>query len=128
MPPMRCMWCGAKDVEVGHIDGNETNTNPANLAWTCRPCNQKVAAAMKKAGAGRRTKQFNPAKGKSARSIQQYSWALAVMRGDEDMDKAAEMVLATPHSKRSDWNKDFWKIRKDRYGPSGRKDGGAVPF
>lgn len=132
-----CMWCGVDNrhvkgtrppIEVAHIDGNETNTAPENLAWTCRSCNQKVAVVMKRAGVGRPTNQYNPSKG--AKTKEQYAWALAVMRGDEDGDagEAAQIVLDTPHSKRSDWNVDFWKVRKERYGPSGRKDGGAVPF
>lgn len=185
--PLRCLWCGAKEaenatakrpgVEVAHIDGNESNTAPENLAWTCRSCNQKVAAVMKRAGVGRPTNQYNgrillekgvttrkeagfyakasrdmgysnvkvDKRGASwvitadpikkghvagARTQEQYAWALAVMRGDEDGDaaEAAQIVLDTPHSRRSEWNKEFWRIRKQRYGPSGRKDGGAVPF
>lgn len=127
--PRRCMWCGTNRlVEVGHVDGNETNTTPKNLVWNCRSCNQKVAAVMKRAGVGRRTKQYNPAGGAKTKS--QYGWAVAVMRGDVegDVDQAAQMVMETPASKRSDWDSDFWVVRKRRYGPSGRKDGGAVPF
>src|SRR5271166_5985385 len=55
--PRRCMWCGLSKVEVAHIDGDETNTVEENLAWTCRSCNQRVAAVMRKAGVGRLTNQ-----------------------------------------------------------------------
>lgn len=137
--PKRCLWCGQSNlgisgnrtVEVAHIDGDETNTTPENLAWSCRSCNQKVAANMKRAGVGRRTKQFNPKQRKRGiTDYREFQQALAITRGDEvgDVQRAVELIRATPMSRRSEFQKDIWAIRKERYGPSGRKDGGAVPF
>jgi hypothetical protein len=138
--PQRCMWCGAyrrpgakngQWVEVGHIDGDETNTTPENLAWTCRPCNQRVASNMKKAGVGRRTNQYNPKrKRRGISDYREFQQALAITRGDEIgyVQAAVEKIRATPMSRRSEFQKDIWAIRKERYGPSGRKDGGALPF
>lgn len=130
--PARCMWCGSRRVEVAHIDGNETNTVRENLGWTCRPCNQKVAANMKRAGVGRPTNQYNPKRGKrkGISDYREFQQALAITRGDEigDVQAAVEKIHATPMSRRSEFQKDIWAIRKERYGPSGRKDGGALPF
>lgn len=135
--PRRCLWCGSKSgmnlprIEVGHIDGDETNTNPQNLAWTCRSCNQKVAAAMKKAGAGRRTKQYNPSKRrKGASDYREFAEALGILDGTAigDVQQAVALIHATSKAKRSEFQKDIWAVRKERYGPSGRKDGGALPF
>lgn len=136
--PRRCMWCGRRHVvpmqkvEVAHIDGDETNTNPQNLAWTCRSCNQKVAAVMKRAGVGRPTNQYNP-KRKRTRGIsdwREFASALAITKGLEigDVDKAIQLIHDTSPSRRSEMQKDIWAVRKERYGPSGRKDGGSVPF
>lgn len=145
----QCMWCGLKEkrtttnpsnrdyyggarpnIEVGHIDGDETNTTKNNLAWTCRPCNQRVAAAMKKAGTGRRTKQFNPGKRKPISDWREFAQALAITKGEAigDIDRAVDSLKATGPRRRSEFQKDIWDRRKELYGPSGRKDGGAVPF
>ena len=127
----RCLWCGSPDVEVAHIDGDETHTVRENLAWTCRPCNQRVAANMKRAGVGRRTKQFNAGrKRKGASDYREFARALGILDGTAigNMDDAIALIHATPKSKRSEFQKDIWTIRKERYGESGRKDGGALPF
>lgn len=136
--PERCMWCGARKfkdpgtlIEVAHIDGDETNTTRENLAWSCRSCNQKVAAAMKAAGVGRRTKQYNPKrKHRAISDWREFAQALAITKGDAigDLDAAIEKIHNTPISRRSEFQRDIWAVRKERYGPSGRKDGGKVPF
>lgn len=60
--PKVCSFCGSRrNVEVHHIDGTEDNGRPSNLAWACCSCNTKIGVAHKKAGKGKRTKQFNPA-------------------------------------------------------------------
>ena len=135
--PQRCLWCGARrfkdrgtEIQVAHIDGDETNTNPENLAWSCRSCNQKVAAAMKKAGVGRRTKQYNPLRRSGISDWREFAEALAITRGDAigDLQQAIQRIHDTPMSRRSELQQDIWRRRKQLYGPSGRKDGGAVPF
>lgn len=148
--PRRCMWCGLREkratanlsnrdyyggkrpvVEVAHIDGDETNTTPENLAWTCRSCNQRVAAVMRKAGVGRPTNQYNPAKKrKGATDYREYARALGILDGSAtgDVADAVALIHATSKVKRSEFQKDIWEVRKERYGPSGRKDGGSVPF
>lgn len=136
--PRRCAWCGLRDktnsarplVEVAHIDGDETNTTPENLAWTCRPCNQRVAVVMKAAGVGRPTNQYNPKRQRGASDYREFARALGILDGSAmgDVNDAVALIHATPMSKRSEFQKDIWVVRKQRYGPSGRKDGGSVPF
>lgn len=56
-----CVFCGSKgDVMVGHINGDESDGDPANLAYTCRPCNVSIGIFMARNGFGRRTAQYNP--------------------------------------------------------------------
>ena len=116
-------------IEVGHIDGDETNTTQKNLVWTCRPCNAKVAAVMKRAGVGRPTNQYNP-KRKGATDYREYARALGILDGSAmgNVRDAVALIHSTPKARRSEFQKDIWQVRKDRYGPSGRKDGGSVPF
>ena len=45
-----------------------------------------------------------------------------------DVADAVALIHATSKAKRSEFQKDIWEVRKERYGPSGRKDGGSVPF
>ena len=142
--PKRCLWCGVREsanatakrpgVEVAHIDGNESNTAPENLAWTCRSCNQKVAAVMKRAGVGRPTNQYNPGDidpKLGAKNWKEFSWALSRTAGDINdgsLQGAIDKLHNTSTAKRSRFQKEIWERRKRMYGPSGRKDGGAVPF
>lgn len=59
--PKQCVLCGAKkNLDVMHLTGNESHGEPENLAYGCRSCNGKLAAAFKAIGAGRPTNQYNP--------------------------------------------------------------------
>src|SRR6516225_8298203 len=58
-------------VEVGHVDGEERNTHPHNLMWTCRSCNVRCGVTPKRAGLGRRTRQYNP-EGEGAKTLAQW--------------------------------------------------------
>lgn len=132
-PPERCWWCGDSRVEVAHIDGDESNTTPENLAWTCRSCNQRVAAVLRAAGIGRTTNQYNAAgrrRRKGATDWREFAQALGILDGSAigDKDQAIALLKETPMSRRSEFQRDIWQVRKERYGPSGRKDGGSVPF
>lgn len=59
----------------------------------------------------------------------QYIEAVATLAGEGlgtmNADEAWAIVQATSKRKRSEYAQDVWSIRKERYGPSGRKDGGA---
>lgn len=135
--PKRCAFCGSRtNVEVGHLNGIEDDGDQANLMWTCKRCNAKQAAMLKRAGLGKRIRQMNPAakrrRGNMSRAqlYSAYGESIRIMRGEEsgDVGKAVDFIRSVPHSVRSDWNKKAWVTRKREYGASGRADGGAVPF
>src|ERR1700730_4308296 len=73
--PKKCILCGStRNIDVMHLDGHEENGEPDNLAYGCRSCNGKLAAAFKRLGKGRPTNQYNPA-GKEPPTFAQYAWA-----------------------------------------------------
>jgi hypothetical protein len=132
-PPKVCNYCGSrKNVGVDHVNGNESDGSKRNLAWACKSCNTAKGLLFKRLGVGVRTKQFNPGRGGLSRKAQlrEYNFAILVMRGVEpgDQSKAMETILKTPASIRSEYTSRSWARRKAIYGPSGRADGGAVPF
>ena len=80
---------------------------------------------MKRAGLGRRTRQFNPA-GEGARSLGQWLTAVMSMKGEStamSVPAAVEMIRATPASKRSEYAREIWRIRRQR-----GTDKTGVPF
>src|SRR5208283_2202508 len=120
-PKHRCFACGNPKVRgVAHIDGNEANSQPQNLDWTCSSCNARMANTLRKAGLGRKTRQYNPRRkpAADAPSFKQYGWAVSVMRGQTagDVKAATDIVYATPPDKRSEYGHRFWRTRKQRYG------------
>jgi ribosomal protein L37AE/L43A len=129
--PKRCFACGnprPKRINVGHIDGNESNGHSRNLAYVCTSCNGKMASTMLRRGVGIRTRQFNP--GGKTPSYQAYYHSLKILQGEEDgnLDTAIKTVHQTSPAKRSEYASRIWEWRKKLYGPSGRKDRGAVSF
>jgi transposase-like protein len=132
-----CALCGSiRFLTVDHKDGDESNGAKSNLRWLCKSCNTKLGARDAREGRGRRTAQFNP---KGAVSFEQWSEAISTLAGEGlgtmTVEQARQIVHNTSKRKRSEFNEDVWRIRKERYGPSGRKDGGAggafsdeVPF
>jgi hypothetical protein len=121
--------CGStRNVEVGHMDGHEENTAPANLIWNCRSCNTRIGEVFKRAGLGRRTRQYNPA-GEGANNLGEWMNAVMSMNGDPGgnmrVEDAVAMIHATPPEQRSRFAKEIWNIRKRRYGATGREE---VPF
>jgi hypothetical protein len=125
--------CGSsRNVEVGHLNGHEEDGAPENLVWQCRSCNVLSGNALRAAGLGRPTRQYNPAgPGESvgAKSLGQWLTAVRSMKGEADampVAGAVEMIRATPPERRSSFAREIWELRRARYGPTGRSDG--VPF
>jgi hypothetical protein len=129
-PPRWCMFCGARKAEVHHINGSENTCTPDNLGWSCRRCNVAVGNRLRKAGLGRLTRQFNPARRQGTRKaiMDEYAAAIKVMRGqfDGDVARAVATIRATPPDIRSAYTRRTWSTRKAIYGPSGRQS--ELPF
>jgi hypothetical protein len=127
--PRICAWCGAtRTIEIAHVDGHEEHGGQDNLAWICRSCNVIVANVLRRAGLGRATVQFNPAS-QGAESLSQWVTAVMSMKGESgamSVEAAVEMVHATDPERRSQFAHEIWRMRRQRYGPSGRSD--SVPF
>jgi hypothetical protein len=125
--PKKCVLCGSRsDLGVMHLDGNEAHGEAANLAWGCRSCNQLLSHGFKRAGAGKRTAQYNPSSG--VPSFEQYAWAVSNhSRGAHD--EGGVVIHATPKHKRIEYASRIAGIKAER-GTGGRRGGGddAVPF
>ena len=120
----RCAFCGARNrtVEVGHVDGHEEHSERRNLIWTCRACNTKTGKHFRRIGAGRPTRQYNPARRRKnadsgASSIGQWLIAVSSMKGESDamtVPAAVAMIHATPAARRSEFAKRIWALRRQR--------------
>lgn len=111
--PRKCVLCGSRsDIQVMHLDGNESHGEAKNLAYGCRSCNGKLSAAFKRAGIGRPTNQYNPG---TVPTFDQYAWA--VSSGEREYypgstrhksgahDEAGAVIHATPKHKRIEYAK-----------------------
>src|SRR3990172_11487374 len=122
-----CLWCGVPEkLMVAHIDGNESNGSPQNLGPTCRSCNVTIVHVMKRAGIGRRTRQYNP-RGTGAQNLGQWMAAVMSMRGESDqmtVSDAVAIIHATPASNRSRFAREIWRLRREHgaVGWSGAND------
>lgn len=129
--PKKCAVCGSgKNVGVDHKDGDESNGRRSNLGWLCKRCNARKAVLQKAAGVGVRTRQFNPSRSRGAQSrkLGHYDALIKIMRGEIEggSEKAHEDILATDPALRSQYTSNSWAIRRQRYGPSGRRE--KLPF
>lgn len=99
--PHRCAFCsgGKVKLDIDHIDGDEANGAQNNLQYLCRSCNTRKGITQARAGAGRRTRQYNPQR---ATTFRQYVDAVRILRGDAtgDAHKAAAVLQGTTQAKR----------------------------
>jgi hypothetical protein len=81
---------------------------------------------MKRAGIGRRTRQYNP-RGEGAQTLGQWLAAVMSMKGESDqmsISDAVSMIHATPASERSRFAREIWQRRRE----SGTAADNAIPF
>lgn len=99
-----CIYCAKNPakLDVEHINGDEGDSRPDNLALACRPCNVLKGRAFAKAGIGIRTVQSNPDRG--ARTAGQWQRAVDVLLGYArgSLLNSVALVRATPVDKRVD--------------------------
>jgi hypothetical protein len=121
----RCIYCGVpggarRKLDVEHINGDESDENPANLGYGCRPCNTVKGAVFAKAGRGVKTRQYNPAKKMAgATRYQQYVKAVLTTKGYQTgmtLDSAIELLQHTSPEKRSSFAKQIYQVRRERQG------------
>ena len=114
--PRRCFACGAQARDVHHLNGDESDGTLYNLAWACRPCNVRIANVMRRAGIGRLTRQYNPAR-KGAQTLNEWLTAVMSMKGESDamtVPAAVELIRATPPDRRSEFASEIWSRRRQR--------------
>ena len=101
--PKKCVICGTRPnrIDVMHLDGDESNGEPQNLAYGCRSCNAKLAYAFKNMGAGVPTRQYNPAK-KGVPTYKQYLWGVT-HHAPGAHDEGGAIIHGTPRSKRIEY-------------------------
>ena len=111
-----------------HLDGREEHNHPANLLLVCRSCNARAGAALRRAGLGRLTRQYNPSPAGAqtlAEWVQAARTATGQLHGKEmPLARAVAIVQATPPSRRTAFAKQIWEIRRDR----GTDKPSAPPF
>jgi len=122
--PKRCVMCnrtakqvGGRGLDVMHLSGDESDGERKNLAYGCRSCNGKLAAAFKRIGSKVRTRQYNPSSG--IPTYEQYKWGVA-HHASKAHDAGGEIIHATPRKKRIEY---ALRIAEER---APRRD--SVPF
>jgi hypothetical protein len=123
----RCCLCGStQNVEVGHVNGHEEDSSPANLFWTCRSCNVRCGNTLRRFGLGRLTHQYNPPS-EGAPNLGAWVNAVLSLKGDPGgnmpVSEAVAMVRATSPAQRSRFANDIW-ARRRRHG----NNRPSVPF
>lgn len=123
--PRICGYCGARsNVEIEHVNGREEDFSRENLMWACRSCNTRKGIALRNAGLGRRTHQYNPV---GARSLGQWLTAVMSAKGESSsmsVRDAVAMIRATSPAKRSEYAEEIWSRRRER----GTDRTSEVPF
>ena len=94
--PRRCTFCASRqNVDIDHITGDETDDEPENLMYLCRPCNTAKGITQARNRIGTRTRQYNPAQ---APTFAQFKQHAAVLLGKAHGSAAAATaaIRATP--------------------------------
>ena len=84
--PRICNFCTSRqNVDIDHIDGDESDGDVFNLMYLCRRCNGKKAYVQKRNRIGIRTQQYNP---DERRTLEGFKHAARVLLGEVPGDAA----------------------------------------
>lgn len=128
--PKQCGFCGRRrNIDIHHVDGDESDSSKENLMWACRRCNVSIGNLLRKNRIGKLTRQYNPAPRRTRKAMMdEYAAAIKVMRGqfEGDVGRAVATIRATPPDIRSAYTRRTWSTRRHLYGASGRQS--EIPF
>lgn len=102
--PRRCNFCSSRrNVDIDHITGDESDGDPEDLIFLCRPCNAAKAVQQARNRIGVRTRQYNPAR---RITYSAYRHAAAILTGKTagDVAAATAYIRATPAAKRLEFS------------------------
>jgi hypothetical protein len=103
--PRRCAFCASRqNIDIDHITGDESDQDPENLMYLCRPCNTRKGITQARNRIGVRTRQYNP-QGR-APTLSQFRSAAGILLGVRagDVGTATELVRRTPPAKRAEYS------------------------
>ena len=85
--PRRCNFCTTrKNVDIDHITGDESDGEPENLIYLCRPCNTLKGFTQARNKIGVRTRQYNP---EARPTLAKFKHAAAILLGSIEGDVGA---------------------------------------
>ena len=100
------------------MNGHEEDSSPANLIWTCRGCNVRCGATLRRAGLGRLTRQYNPGAAQGAPNLGAWINSVLSIKGDPGgnmpVAEAIQLIRATPPEQRSQFAREIWAKRRQR--------------
>ena len=102
-PPGRkiCNFCAQREnVDIDHVTGDESDGEPENLMYLCRPCNTRKGITQARNRIGSRTRQYNPMKVPTFAQFKQHAAALLGI-GPGDPAAATAAIRATPPETRA---------------------------
>lgn len=100
--PRLCNFCTSRrNIDIDHIDGDESDGDGINLMYLCRRCNSTKAAVQARHRIGIRTRQYNPA----GQSFAAFKRAACVLLGKAQGDVAAATayIKSIPPEKRAEY-------------------------
>lgn len=105
--PKRCNFCTSrKNIDIDHITGDESDGEPENLMWLCRPCNAAKAYVQARNRIGVRTRQYNP---QSRPTLAKFKHAAAILLGTVrgDVAAATEYIRSISAEKRAEFGQQL---------------------
>ena len=102
-PPGRkiCNFCASRqNVDIDHVTGDESDDDPANKIYLCRPCNTRKGIVQARNRIGSRTRQYNPFRVPTFSQFKAHAATLLGV-GPGDPAEATAAIHATPPEKRA---------------------------